>query len=663
MPHRHLALVSSFVLMAPALALHHHSETEGHAEAERSAERFTTSRPNPLVLPLPDEKDAFFFVVFGDRTSGPPEGVKILAQAVDDVNLLAPDLVMTVGDLVQGYNDVPQWLEQAAEYKGVMSKLCCPWFPVVGNHDIYWRGKGPAPKGEHEHDFETHFAPLWYAFEHKNSWFIALDSDEGDPDSGKFTFNEPAGQRMSPAQFEWLRATLERAKGAANVFVFLHHPRWLRGNYGDDWDRVHQLLAANGNVKAVFAGHIHRMRWDGLRDGIEYFTLATVGGDQAGFASAGGYLHQYDIVTVRAGKIALASYPVGVAMDPRAVTGKISDEVAQLAQALVTPRFKGMAAFATDLGVDGDVEIEVENPTSRPIELTATPESEDSRWTFVPDHQHKVVQPGARVRLGVKLRRPKEAIDVFYRAPTIALDVDYLAENGRIPLLPHAWPLPIDGRTLPQPPPPAVERTLELDGQHDCLTIASAMLAIPDGPLTVEGWIDAHSFAKRVGFVNKTESAEFGLFLSEGVPGFSIHLEGKYVNVKAEKQPLSTNAWHHVAGVFDGTEVRLYVDGQNVVTRPGKGKRTLNDLPLMVGADVTKEGKPESFFDGEIDEVRVSKVARYRDGFTPKRRFEADSDTLMLLHMDGEIGPWAYDASGRGAHATRIGHPKLVTSR
>ena len=34
----------------------------------------------------------------------PPEGIQVLAAACEEVNLLAPDFVMTVGDLVQGYN-------------------------------------------------------------------------------------------------------------------------------------------------------------------------------------------------------------------------------------------------------------------------------------------------------------------------------------------------------------------------------------------------------------------------------------------------------------------------------------------------------------------------------------------------------------------------------
>lgn len=651
---RSTCLFFTFGALVAPLVAHHGEDT---------AQRFTTSRANPLALPLPDEKDAFFFVVFGDRTSGPADGVKVLAQAVDDVNLLAPDLVMTVGDLIQGYNDTPAWLVQAAEYKSIMAKLACPWFPVVGNHDVYWRGKGPAPKGENERNFETHFGPLWYAFEHKNSWFIALDSDEGDPASGKYTFTDPAGQRMSDAQFTWLLETLQRAKGAENVFAFLHHPRWLRGQYGDDWGRVHKAFVANGNVKAVFAGHIHRMRWDGVRDGIEYFTLATVGGDQNGFAAAGGYLHQYDVVVVRDGKINLVSYPVGVAMDPRAISGETSDEVAKLAEALVVPHIEGTVAFDTDLSVTGEIDIVIANPTKRSIEITLTPDSADSRWSFTPDHQHKVVKAGATAKLGLKLRRPKASVDAFYREPLVALDVDYLAEGLRVPLRAHEWRILVDGRTLPQPTHPASERVLALDGKDDCLTISSGALGVPDGPLTVEGWFDARSFGKRVGFLNKTENAEFGLFLSNGVPGFTVHLDGRYVNATRDDAPVSANAWHHVAGVFDGNEVRLFVDGELVATKAGKGKRTQNELPLMIGADVTKEAKPDSFFDGRIDEIRISKTARYTAKFTPSRRFEPDADTLLLLHMDGEVGPWTYDASGRGVHATRIGEPELVEVR
>ena len=316
---------------APEVQIQTHPHYHPHPHpTTHNAARFVTSRANAMQLPLPEETDAFTFAVFGDRTGGPAEGIEILKKAVADTNLFEPDLVMTVGDLIQGYNDKSAWIPQMQEYKSVMGKLLCPWFPVAGNHDVYFRGQD-RPKRHHEANFEMHFGPLWYAFEHKGSWFITLFSDEGNPETGEKSFNEPELQRMSPEQFEWLKSVLQKAKTSDHVFLFLHHPRWLGRNYGDDWEKVHEALVAAGNVRAVFAGHIHRMRYDGPRDGIEYVTLATVGGGQSGLSENAGFLHHYNLVTVRKQQIAMACIPVGEVMNLREITGKVSEDVQRIA--------------------------------------------------------------------------------------------------------------------------------------------------------------------------------------------------------------------------------------------------------------------------------------------------------------------------------------------
>ena len=160
-----------------------------------------TDREGARELSRPSDEEAFHFVVFGDRTGGPKEGINVLASAVEETNLLDPDFVMTVGDLVQGYNQTPEWLAQTHEYKETMAGLQMPWYPVAGNHDVYWRG-GEVPPGQHEANYEEHFGPLWYWFGHKNAAFIVLYTDEGEGASNRKGFGVPELIQMSSRQLE-----------------------------------------------------------------------------------------------------------------------------------------------------------------------------------------------------------------------------------------------------------------------------------------------------------------------------------------------------------------------------------------------------------------------------------------------------------------------------
>ncbi|MCA9311321.1 MAG: metallophosphoesterase, partial [Phycisphaerales bacterium] len=573
---------------------HEHAHNPKHPTEAPDGERFRTSRESPVVLPLPEEKDAFFFVVFGDRTGGPAEGVSVLADAVHDTNLLEPDLVMTVGDLVQGYNQTDEWMEQMKEFKAVMDRLLCPWFPVAGNHDVYWRGEGRPPE-EHEGNYEMHFGPLWYAFEHKNCWFIALYTDEANPVTGERNFGKPECQRMSDEQFAWLDQTLNDAKDAEHVFLFVHHPRWLGGQYGDDWEKVHRRLVDAGNVTAVFGGHIHRMRSD-PRDGIEYVTLATVGGYQDGTVPSTGWLHQFHIVTVRPRQVALAAVPVGEVMDVREITGEMADEAAQLAR--LHPAITPVLEMSESGYVTGEVSVRLQNPVSRAVDITLEADSRDSRWIVLPEHRHLHLEAGESRDLRFDVTRVGGELDATYRPLQFAMDIDLLARGFRY-AIPTIELAPLVHPHLHPPAPIAGEAALRLDGRTGVARVMDEQISLPDGPMTLECWFNARHFDQRTGLLCKTEGSEYGIFVSEGVPTFSLHLNGRYAEVGAPA-PLTTGTWHHVAGVYDGHEVRLYIDGRLAGSVERAGRRTGNRLPLLVGADVNGAGEATSHFDGMI---------------------------------------------------------------
>lgn len=640
---------------------HHHNHP--HPTVEPTPDRFFTTRASEVVLPLPEEKDAFVFAVFGDRTGGPADGVNILADAVRDVNLIEPDLVMTVGDLINGYNRTPEWLGQMREFKAIMNELLCPWFPVAGNHDTYWRPLNDPTMLADQHDshYEMHFGPLWYSFQHKNCNFIVLYSDEGDPETGEKNFSKPSAQKVSDEQYAFLKESLQRGEESDHQFLFLHHPRWLGGGYGNDWQaRVHPLLKEAGNVTAVFAGHIHYMRYD-PQDGIEYVTLATVGGGQSGRLPEAGYLHQYHLVTVRPKQVAMAAFPVGEAINVREVTAELQRQASLLANQ--RPRLDGAVTITENGPQPTRIKATVANPTDRPIDFTLTATTADRRWAVSPDHTHGHLKAGESSTVIFAIDYRGDSIDSEFQGIDLLLAQDYLAPTTR-------YSIPESRTTLPfkiemaEPTVATTNRALSLDGQDDAVAVPCSSLKLPQGPFTLEAWFNAKSFSNRVGLLAKTESSEFSIFMSNGLPSFSVYLGDRYRNVTApEKVP--TNQWMHIAAVQDTDSLSLFIDGKlaNQIEIDPDWKRRTNTLPFYIGADTDRNGKAMSYFHGMVDEVRLSKGAVYTEDFTPERRMSANDETVLMMNFDQTVGPFHLDAGPHQSHATSQGGSTLVEVR
>ena len=74
------------------------------------------------------------------------------------------------------------------------------------------------------------------------------------------------------------------------------------------------------------------------------------------------------------------------------------------------------------------------------------------------------------------------------------------------------------------------------------------------------------------------------------------------------------NTWVHFAFVMEGTIMSLYANGVIVGTLTKTITMNNGSYPLIVGAN--NGGPSTSFFNGYIDEIRISKgIARYTASF------------------------------------------------
>jgi len=182
----------------------------------------------------------------------------IFLNNIGQINILKPDNVFIVGDLIYGYTRNKDELNyQWNGFFKTISFLNSKYYLVNGNHDTSSNEIG-------EEVFKNRIGELRWVKRFKNKLFIALNTEEISHVS-----------EISDEQFLFLKNALKKYKRVKYKFVMLHKPLWWNNYDENDWfKRIHPLLKKY-KVKAVFAGHFHEYEYRKI-DGIEY--IVTGGG-------------------------------------------------------------------------------------------------------------------------------------------------------------------------------------------------------------------------------------------------------------------------------------------------------------------------------------------------------------------------------------------------
>ncbi|MEU4407902.1 LamG domain-containing protein [Streptosporangium sp. NPDC023963] len=156
-------------------------------------------------------------------------------------------------------------------------------------------------------------------------------------------------------------------------------------------------------------------------------------------------------------------------------------------------------------------------------------------------------------------------------------------------------------------------KALAFDGVSSLVTIASSASLRPTAALTVEAWVNPSNSGRHPVLVKDAgDRPGYALSESDGAqyderpPSASVNT-GTVRTVKA-RRGLPLNGWRHLATTYDGSRLRLYIDGELDRSMPVAGAVRAGDGSLHIG------GHPAwgAYFKGAIDEVRVYNVARTR---------------------------------------------------
>lgn len=240
------------------------------------------STVNPWThLNLNNQPKNFQFAIVTDRTGGHRK--MVFEKAVRKLNLLQPEFVVSVGDLIEGYTDKPENMAtQWNEFQGYVKELKMPFFYVPGNHDI----SNVTMLKEWEQRLGRHY----YHFVYHNTLFLIVNS-EATPGSKM--------EKLGDEQLNYLRKVIQENSNVRWTFAFLHKPLWTYGadklGAGTGWEELEKAM--EGRKWTAFCGHEHRYVTF-KRNGNDYIQLATTGGGSKLRGKKEGEFDQFAWVTM-----------------------------------------------------------------------------------------------------------------------------------------------------------------------------------------------------------------------------------------------------------------------------------------------------------------------------------------------------------------------------
>jgi hypothetical protein len=152
-------------------------------------------------------------------------------------------------------------------------------------------------------------------------------------------------------------------------------------------------------------------------------------------------------------------------------------------------------------------------------------------------------------------------------------------------------------------------KALSFDGTDDCVEITSPSSVLNCSTITMSAWAKPVSSYSNGFIINRqmTNPGTYGLWVSYDKWNAVVKLSTSQICIVTSDEDVICNQWTHIAATYDGSELKLYINGvlkktladiSGTIDQSNPGRLTIGSHPTYV-----------SCFDGLIDDVRIYRTS------------------------------------------------------
>ena len=194
-------------------------------------------------------------------------------------------------------------------------------------------------------------------------------------------------------------------------------------------------------------------------------------------------------------------------------------------------------------------------------------------------------------------------------------------------------------------------KAIEFNGHDQWVeTYRDSALDITGNKLTLSFWVYPNQWNGNGTFLVKGDY-QFGI-VQKDEKTLQFYVTDEKKNILEGSLPEGwTKNWHHVAGICDGEEMSLFIDGIKVASCPYSGKIINKPFPVSLGYSAEKDG---SEYTQNMSNARFDRVAIFDQPISVARLLSEDSPILknssrLWLDFENEEIKGEYFSMGIGA--------------